>query len=87
MRLALLALALAGCAGQQLPGDPSRATPEQIKAMAADRNANVACSVGTGPWGKVTLLFAALDRGVIPNGVVSIDPDCKTVIDTRPKEK
>lgn len=85
MRLAFLSVLLAGCAGQQLPFDLSKMTPEQLKAAAADRSTVASCTQGNGPWGTVRTVYVQIDKGSIPDGSVTVSQDCK--VDVTPKTK
>lgn len=73
------ALAMAGCAGT-LPADPSKMTPEQLKAAAADRSASASCTVVNSPWGVGRTIFVQLDRGTIPAGAVTVGADCAVTV-------
>lgn len=74
---------LAGC--PTLPANPEKMSPEQLREWAKDKNANIACGVGHTPYGKVTALYVILDKGIVVNGTVTVDPECKVTIDTKPK--
>ena len=77
--LALLAaLACAGCLS--LPANPTEMTPDQLKEWVKDKNASVGCVVANSPYGKGNGLYLVLDKGIIPNGTVTIDDACKVVI-------
>lgn len=76
---AAAALALMGCTS--LPADPSKLTPEQLREIGKDKNANVYCARGQTAAGNVGGVSIVLDRGSLPAGVtVTVEPDCKTVI-------
>jgi len=49
---------------------------DQIKAIVADKNATAVCSTVTGAGGVGKIVVVNLDRGVIGNGTVQVDPDC-----------
>jgi hypothetical protein len=70
MKALLLALALGGCSFGM-----AQMTPEQLEAMAKDRNASVACFDGTYAGAKVKMLFISADKGV-PAGT-TIRADCE----------
>lgn len=78
--LLFVALALGGCAS--LPGDPSKMTPEQLKANAKDRNSTAACSNGKTAAGNVTLIYVNADQGTRLGSTVNIKADCETTITT-----
>ena len=75
MKLAILALALAvtGCASTPYNADSSAA---QIKAMAADNKATVACTVAPTPWGIAKSLIVSVDETGQSNATVFVDGDC-----------
>ncbi len=75
--LALLAL-IAGCA--QIPADPSKMTAEQLSAWAKDKNANIACSTYKGVYGTGVVNYVVLDKGIVVNGTVVLDSECKVTI-------
>jgi hypothetical protein len=64
------ALALSGCTFGM-----AQMTPEQLAAIAKDRNASVACFDGTYAGAKIKMLFVNADRGV-PAGV-EVKGDCE----------
>jgi len=69
---------LGGCA--QMQGYQSM-SPEQLGAMAKMKDANVNCIKGNTPWtGQFFTVFVTLDKGVIPEGGISVDADCKVAI-------
>jgi starvation-inducible outer membrane lipoprotein len=80
MRLSILfvALLLAACAN--LPADPSKMTAEQLTAWAKDKNANIACSTYKGLYGTGVVNYVVLDKGIVVNGTVVLDPECKVTI-------
>jgi hypothetical protein len=72
------ALALGGCAFGMV-----QMTPEQLEAMAKNREASIACFDGTYAGAKIKMLFVNADKGV-PAGV-SVGDDCKLTLDTNKK--
>lgn len=79
--LIFAAMVLPGCGGT-LPADPSRMTPEQLKAAARDKNAAVACSSGKTAAGNVTMVYVNLDQAVRLGSTATVEADCKTTIIT-----
>ena len=82
MKTALIAvLLLAGCAGG-IPADPAKMSPQQLKAWAKDKNANVACTSGKTAAGNVVATYVVLDRGVIntTGASVTVDNECRVTI-------
>lgn len=76
---AVLALAgcISGCATQGYQG----MTSDQIAALAKMKDANVNCVKGSTPLtGSFITVFVNLDKGVIPDGGISVDGDCKVVL-------
>jgi hypothetical protein len=74
----LLILLLAGCA--QLPADPAKMSAEQLNAWAKDKNANIACSTYKGVYGTGVVNYVVLDRGIVVNGTIVLDQECKVTI-------
>ena len=74
----LSALALTACTSA-LAG----MTPEQLAALAKQKDARVTCFSGVYAGAKVNMLFLNADKGV-PAGV-QIDDGCKASFDTKPK--
>lgn len=70
MRYALIALLLSGCAAM---------SPEQLAAQAKDKNAIVACGVGSGPWGKVVTVFVDTNK-IAEQQSVTVDDACKVSV-------
>lgn len=79
----LITCLLAGCAGN-LPIDPSKMTPEQLKAV-KESSAVAQCTTGTGPWGAIRTTFISLDKNSIASGSISVDGECKVTITADPK--
>jgi hypothetical protein len=79
----LVVLFMTGCA--TLPADPASMSADQIKALALDKNASVACTVINSPYGRGVATFVNLDRAVIAHGTVSVDAECKVTITNSPK--
>lgn len=68
---------LGGCASPSMPYQADKMTPEQLRAMVADKSAAAACSRVQGPWGNGTVVTVNLDRGTVPAGAsVEIGADC-----------
>lgn len=77
--LAALLFVLAGCAGA-IPADPAKMSAEQLTAWAKDRNANIACSTFKGVYGTGIVNYVVLDKGIVVNGSVTVDTDCRVTI-------
>lgn len=78
--LFVLILAVAGCAG--LAADPSKMSPEQLKANAKDKNASVACWNGKTAAGNVTMTYVNADQAMRLGSQVIVKTDCETVVNT-----
>ena len=79
LALCILAL-LVGCAGSAIPADPSKMSAEQLGAWAKDRNANIACSTYKGVYGTGVVNYVVLDKGIVLNGTLVLDQECKVTI-------
>lgn len=80
IRIALLSALLAGCVGSPVAYDPSKLGADQLKALAADRNALGSCTRATSVYGVVTTVFFQVDRATIPvGGSLTVDGEsCNT---------
>lgn len=75
------AILLSGCAttAQQ------SMSPEQLKALAADKNFSAVCSTVTGIHGTGKFVYVNVDRSVVNNGEIHVDNNCLvTMTNTRP---
>lgn len=81
----LMAEAMSAC--NTLPADPSKMSAEQLKAWAADKNANVACSTFKGMYGTGVVNYAVIDKGILVDGTVTVDNECKITISNSVPEK
>lgn len=75
--LLLFPLLLAGCPGMAGPLGWTGATPEQLRALVADKAAAVTCIRGVYAGALVTVVAVNADLGVA--GTVTVDESCKTV--------
>lgn len=82
-RLLIAALLFAGCAS--LPANPTEMTADQLREWVKDKNANIACAVINSPYGRGVGVYVVLDRGIVVNGTVTVDSECKVVIQNQPK--
>ena len=74
-----ICLLLGGCAGGPFGPDLAKMTAEQIKEASKVRDAIVTCvEIGT-PWGKQRAVTMSVDKGVVVNGTVTVEGDCKAV--------
>ena len=81
--IATLALVgFAGCA--TLPANPTAMTPEQLREWVKDKNANISCGVINSPYGRGVAVYVVLDRGIVVNGTVVVDDQCKVTITNTP---
>lgn len=76
-----LAVTMLGCANV-LPADPTKMSPEQLKAAAKDKNAAVACSNGKTAAGNVTLVYVNLDQAMRLGSSAVVEPDCRVTLST-----
>lgn len=76
--LLAISIFLSGC--MSLPHDPSSMTPEQLREISKDKNANVTCAVGNNPYGRIGVITVQLDQKIVVNGSVQVTPDCNITI-------
>ena len=72
LKLIAIILLLAGCTSM---GNQNM-SPDQLKAVAADKNFSAVCSTITGVWGSGKFVYVNVDKTVVPNGTVSVTQDC-----------
>lgn len=84
MKMFALALLLAGCGA--IPANPSSMSPEQLREWVKDKNANVACGVANTPYGRGVAVYVVLDKGIVIDGSVTVDSECKVTIINTPKK-
>jgi hypothetical protein len=66
-------LMVTGCASTGV----QNMTAEQLKAFAADKNFSAVCSNVTSRWwGMAHFLYANVDKGMVPNGTITVDANC-----------
>ena len=80
-------LAMWGCT--TLPADPSKMTPEQLTAVAIDKNVTGSCVIARNMTGTVAMVWVNLDKTSIKSGSLTVEPgsDCKTTIYADPPAK
>jgi starvation-inducible outer membrane lipoprotein len=86
--LTLAALVLvAGCT--TIPANPADMSPEQLKAIAIDKNLTGSCVIARNLSGTVAMVFVNLDKTAIKSGSMTVEPgaDCKTTIYADPPGK
>ena len=81
MRHAYLALLLAGCMSAP---NLQEMTAEQITAAAKMKDGTVSCNSVVGPWGRAFSVLASVDRGVLVNGSMTVDGECKVTFSNAP---
>lgn len=86
MRLSIFALLmLAGCATSPTGYDPSKLSPEQIRATVADKSTTVSCGLLTSVYGRGVTVYVNLDAERHPvAGTVTVDSECKTTVTVAP---
>jgi len=82
-RLAGIALAgiFSGC------GLLTPMSAEQLAAAAKDKNAAIVCGKGTGTGGAANIVVVNADKGVVTNGTITVDGDCKVTFSNAPVAK
>lgn len=83
--IALALIALPACV--QMPANPEKMSPEQLREWAKDKNANIACGVVNSPYGRGIGTYVVLDKGTVVNGTVTVDQECKITITNTPIQK
>ena len=85
LAIASLALALSGCASMLGTAPVQEMTAKQLHEFAKIKDAAITCiNIGT-PWGRQSALFLNVDKGVVINGALTVDPDCKATMTNTPK--
>lgn len=80
--LALAASFATGCASTQ------NMSAEQLRAVAADKNFSAVCSNVTGVYGMAKTVYVNVDRTVVVNGGISVDPNtCAITMTNAPVPK
>lgn len=87
--LLMLTSTLALCACTTIPGNPADMTPEQLKAVAIDKNLTGSCVIARNLSGTVAMVWVNLDKSSIKSGSMTVEPgaDCKTTIYADPPAK
>jgi len=80
MRYLIPIVLLAGCTSLPSAYDPSKLSPEQIKATVADKSATVACGLVTGTYGRATTVYVNLDKTSVVDGTVTVNAECVTTV-------
>lgn len=77
--IAVLALAVAGCASNQ------SMSAEQISAATKDKSISAVCARILGPWGTAETTVVTFDQRVISNGGITVGDKCAIqVTDSHP---
>ena len=76
--IVIAAISLTACTSMG-GGGLAGMSAEHITASAKIKDASIACTRATTIYGSVTSLWVNLDKGVIPNGGVTVSPDCASV--------
>lgn len=77
MRYMVVVLLLSGCASM---AGPNSMSADQLKQIAADKNASAVCSQVSGMWGTGRVVSVNIDKGSIANGDVTVDDKCTVTI-------
>ena len=64
--------------------DYSKMTAEQISAAVKDKDAAIICVRAGTPWGTQSTTMVRTDKGVVVNGAITVDPDCKASVTNAP---
>ena len=85
MRLLIVLLTssiLSGCVS--LPIDPSKMSAEQIKEWVKDKSIAATCATMNTPYGRGIVVHVGVDKSVMIAGAVTVDDQCKIVIQNAP---
>lgn len=74
---------LCGCSSL-IGADYTKMSADQISAAVKDKDAAVICVRAGTPWGTQSTTMIRTDRGVVVNGNITVDPDCKAVFTNAP---
>ena len=84
--LPLLVALVAGCASPTIPTSHGEQSPDQIKAMTADKNVTITCAMATNLLNKLIVVTVMFDKSAIVSGSVSVSgEDCTAKIVAAPK--
>ena len=75
----LATVLLTGCSAM-MPVHFDKMTPDQIKEYAKIKDASVMCLIANTPYGQARALYVNVDKGIVPNGTVTVDDQCKATI-------
>ena len=82
----LLVALVAGCASPTIPTSYGDMNAEQMRALAADKNATITCAMATSMLNKVVVVYVMLDKTAIVSGTISVSgEDCSAKIIAAPK--
>jgi hypothetical protein len=73
MKYLIPILLLSGCASF---APPSNLTADQLKAIASDKNFTAVCTNIVGPSGNGKFVYVNIDKSVVANGAITVDPNC-----------
>jgi hypothetical protein len=76
-------LLLAGCATTGGP-NISNMSPEQLKALVADKNFSAVCTTVTGMGGQAKFVYTNVDKSLVTNGSIAVAPDCTVTMSNAP---
>ncbi len=69
-----------GCAS--VPGDPAKLNAEQLREIAKDKSASVACTIVNSPWGVGRTIWVQVDKSTFKAGAVTVGADCTVTVES-----
>ena len=82
--LVILLLATLPACGTLFGTDYTKMSADQISAAVKDKDAAVICVQAGTPWGKQSTTMIRSDKGVVVNGAITVDGDCKATYSNQP---
>jgi hypothetical protein len=81
--IAIAALLVTGCATTG-GVDMKNLSDAQVKALVADKNFTAICTKLTGTGGQGNFVYVNIDKTVVTNGAISVNPDCTVTMSNAP---
>ena len=82
--LAIFFIALLPGCSSLMGTDYTKMSADQISAAVKDKDSAVICIQAGTPWGKQSTTMIRADKGVVVNGAITVDGDCKASFSNQP---